>query len=142
MFMFDGMGIEQAMGHNVLLLVGGMEARTPCTSDMLLGDLARHIFVMSDDKAKVEDAYRPIYKWEHGTMRAKQHGNNLPGASQKLEANTFDELRGLEGVQSGKTEEEEFASGADLLLSEEAKPTPATASKKPTPATASKLDKK
>jgi hypothetical protein len=78
----------------------------------------------------VEEAYRPVYKWEHDAIRA-----NLSGASQKLEANTFDELRGLEhclgGEQSGKAEEEEFVEEAELLLSEEGNPAPATASKVP-----------
>jgi hypothetical protein len=82
MFMFDDMVMAELLEYSVRVLVDGVEERIQYTSDMLLDDLARHIFVMSDDKAKVEDACRPVYKWEHDAMRT-----NLSGASQQLEAN-------------------------------------------------------
>ena len=62
------MVVEQAVDFNVRVLVDGLEEQAPYTLDMLLDDLARHIFVMSDDRSKVEDAYRPVYKWEQGDV--------------------------------------------------------------------------
>ena len=130
MFLFDDWIIEKMLEINVRVLVDGVEERIQYTIDMLLDDLARHIFVMSDDKARVEDACRPVYQWEIDAM------TNVSGTSQKLEANTFDELKGLEHhereEQSAKAEEEaEYLEEAELLILEKDEPAPTTASKLP-----------
>jgi hypothetical protein len=53
---------------------------------------------MSDDKARVEGACRPVYQWEIDAMKT-----NVSGTSQKLEANTFDELKKAWSIMRGKS---------------------------------------